>query len=332
MYSDADYTVRRPADFDYNAAIAELEEQVRRKKHLKCQLAHFEAEITRLTDVTEARRIELAQETADVERLRRCSPALLLYVLTGRREKMLAREEAEALAAAAHYETAVTQLEYARTRVLEISTELRRLGNCERKLDEMVEEAKRCRMERDAAFSEQVAALERRLQEVDRAIAELDEAVDKGERVRGILRGIGNQLENAHDLSVTDTYFVARHIGGYARDKAKYEHLDTAQMLLDRLGQYMQEFAAELKDVDWSDVDLPDLPSVGDGTRVMDLYFDSIFADFAVRRRIEGSMQETDALMERISQILESLYTLKAARTEERQAVAVDMRRLVGEN
>ena len=29
MFQDADYTVRRAADFDYDTAIAELEEQVR---------------------------------------------------------------------------------------------------------------------------------------------------------------------------------------------------------------------------------------------------------------------------------------------------------------
>lgn len=101
MYSDADYTVRRPADFDYSAAISDLEERVRRKKHLKSQLAHFEGEVPRLTNLTEARRFELAQETADVERMRKFSPAVLLYALTGQRETMLAREEAEALSAAA---------------------------------------------------------------------------------------------------------------------------------------------------------------------------------------------------------------------------------------
>ena len=48
MFND-DYTVRRPANFDYNAAIAELEEQVRRKKHVTSQLTHFKAEVDRLS-------------------------------------------------------------------------------------------------------------------------------------------------------------------------------------------------------------------------------------------------------------------------------------------
>lgn len=332
MYFDADYTVRRPADFDYSAAIADLEEQVRRKKHLKSQLAHFEDETSRLADVTEARRFELAQETADVERMRKFSPAVLLYALTGRRETMLAREEAEALAAASLYETAKTQLEYAESRTREIKAELRRLGNCERKLADMLEEARRHRMERDAVFSEKSAEMERRVRELEREITELKEAIEKGERVRGIIRGISRQLDSAHDLSVVDTYFVARHVGGYVRDKEKYEHLDTAQALLDRLGQYMQEFAAELGDVEPEDSALPDAPRIGDGTRRMDLYLDNIFADFAVRRRIEGSLGEMDALMERISPILERLHARRTAKEEERAAAEAEMRRFIRES
>jgi exonuclease VII small subunit len=331
MFQDADYTVRRPADFDYAAAIADLEEQVRRKKHLQSQLTYFETETARLADVTEKRRFELTNEEADVERLRRFSPAVVLYVLTGQKEKMLAREEAEALAAAALYETAKSQLDYAASRAREIKAELRRLGNCERKLEALLEEAKQKRREQDAAFSAKTAEIEKRIKAIDREITELDEAIDKGERVRGIIRGVRNQLDNAHDLSVVDTIPIGRHPMGYLRDKEKYEYLDTARAMLDRLGQYMQEFAAELKDVAFDDSDLPDTPQIREGTRCMDLYFDSIFADFAVRRRIEGSLGEMDALAERVSPIMEQLNARKAAKSEERNTAEAELRRLVRE-
>ena len=56
MRENDDYTVRRPADFDYSAAIAGLEEQVRRKGHLQTTLAHFEADVARLSLVADKRR------------------------------------------------------------------------------------------------------------------------------------------------------------------------------------------------------------------------------------------------------------------------------------
>ena len=324
-----DYTVRRPADFDYAAAIAELEEQVRRKKHLQTTLVYFEADAARLFDVAEKRRTDWALEVSDMERLQRLSPAVLLYTLTGRKEKMLAREEAEALAAAALYETAKSQWEYAERRAREIRAELRSLGNCERRLAEMVEEAKEHRRKQDAAFSEALAAEEARLRGLDYELTQLSEALDRGERARGIIQGIQNQLNQAHDLSVKDTFPIYHSTRDYLRDHAKYDHLDTAQALLDRLGQYLQEFAAELKDVELDLTDIPVSVEIGGGTRVVDLYLDNLFTDLAVRRRIEGSLSEMDTISERISPILEQLSAMKQAKIEERAAVEADMRRLL---
>ena len=327
MFND-DYTVRRPADFDYNAAIAELEEQVCHKKHVTSQLAHFKAEVGRLSRLEESRRNELALENADVVRLQRISPALILYTLTGKKAEMLAKEEAEALAAAARYETVKGDLEYAESRVQTLSLELRRLGNCERKLEEMVEEKKQKMLEADTAFAEEVARLERAVKAVDREIREVDEALDKGSRVRGIIRSICNQLDKAEELSRVDTRF-RRYPGGYLRDTEKYEHLDTAQAMLGTLGQYMQDFAAELEDVDLDERDIPDRIGVSEGTRTLDLFFDNIFTDFAVRRRIEGSITEMERLLEQVEPVLEGLMELKAAKLAKREAAEDELKRFI---
>jgi hypothetical protein len=323
-----DYTIRRPADFDYNAAIADLEEKVRRKKHVTSQLAHFKAEVSRLSRLEESRRNELALENADVVRLRRISPALILYTLTGKKAEMLAKEEAEALAAAARYETVKQDLEYAESRVQTLSSELRKLGNCERKLEEMVEEKKQKMLEADTAFAEEVARLERAVKAVDREIREVDEALDKGSRVRGIIRSICNQLDKAEELSRVYTPFV-RYPGSYLLAAEKHEHLDTAQAMLETLGQYMQDFAAELEDVELDEQDIPDHIVVGEGTRALDLFFDNIFADFAVRRRIEGSIAEMERLLEQVEPVLEGLMEVKAAKVAKREAAEHELKQFI---
>lgn len=321
MLQDADYTIRRPADFDYNAAIAELEEQVRRKKHLTTQLNHFQAELARLTRLETDRREELDMENADVAALRRVSPAVILYTITGQKADKLAREEAEALAAAARYETVKRELEYAETRVSQITSELRRLGNCDRKLEDLMREKQQKRMEQDTAFAEETARLERTAKALAHELEEMDQALEKGRRVGAIIRQIMNQLDQAYDLGVTDTsLFRYRNTWGYLRDVEKHEHLDTAQALLDRLGQYLQEFAAELDDVTWEDNDIPAAVNTGRGTRALDLYFDNIFTDFAVRNRIAGSMEEMTALMDRIEPIVTRLENLRAAKEAEWRA------------
>lgn len=298
MFND-DYTIHRPADFDYNAAIAELEEKVSRKRYVTTRLAYFQAEVTRLTQTEELRRRELAAENADVAKLQKISPALILYTITGKKADMLAKEEAEALAAAARYETVKNELNYAESRVSALSAELRHLGNCDRKLEEMIREKKEKYLAENSVFSERSAELEKNIRAIDHEIKEIDQALDKGSRVRGIIHSICDQLDKAHELSVWDTGFH-RYAGSYMLDVKKHEHLDTAQAMLRTLGKYMQDFAAELDDVVLDERDIPSAVNVGEGIRALDLLFDNIFTDFAVRQRIEGSQREMEALLDRI--------------------------------
>ena len=321
MFQDADYIVRRPADFDYDTAIAELEEKVARKKHVTSRLAHFEVELTRLTRLEECRRAELDLENADVAALQKISPAFILCTITGQKAEKLAREEAEALAAAARYETVKGDLSYVRERIGQLSAELRKLGNCERKLDELLQEKKQLRMAQDAAYAEQTAELETAILEADRGIDEISRALDKGGRVRGILRGICNQLDRAYSLTGADV-LCSRYAGSFLLDAEKHECLDAAQAMLEKLGQYMQEFAAELTDVDLDARDLPASVNLSDGLRTMDRFFDNVFTDILVRRRIADSKGEMESLLDRIDPIVDALAAAKTA-SEEKRTVAV---------
>ena len=330
MFND-DYTIRRPADFDYNAAIAELEEQVRHKKHVQSQQAHFMAEVDRLSRLEESRRNELAQENADVKRLQRISPAVILYTVIGKKADMLAREEAEALAAAARYETVRNQLDYAESRVRALSAELRGLGNCELRLEEMIEEKKQRLRAEDAAATAEMSRLEAAIRAVDGQLREVEQALDKGSRVRGLVRGILDHLGRAHDLSTADIGLLRRP-GHYLLDSEKHDHLDTAQAMLRTLGQYLQEFTAELEDVELDARDLPTTLQVGEVTRTLDLFFDHLFADFAVRRHITSSLEEMDTLLCKVEAVLEGLVTRKAALEAERQTAEEALKRFVRES
>ena len=334
MYSDADYTIRRPADFDYNAAIAELEEQVRRKKHLTARLSHFNVELARLTRLEESRREELALENEDVARLQKISPAVILYTITGQKADRLAKEEAEALAAAARYETVKRELAYVEGKVREMSAELRRLGNCERKLEDMLQEKQRVLKEQDDAHAQRMAKLEGAVKAVEGELLEIDQALDKGRRVLGIIQSICNQLDKAYGLTGTDVFVGrGRHHGwSFWLDVEKHEHLETAQAMLDKLGQYLQDFAAELEDVAWDERDLPASVNVSGGTRTLDLFFDNIFTDFAVRRHIATSKEEMDALLVRIRPVVEALQSVRTAKEAELAAAEDALKKFVWQN
>ncbi len=333
MFHDADYSIRRPADFDYDTAIAELEEQVRRKKYVTARLAHFEVEVARLTRLEESRREELDLENADVATLQRISPALILYTITGRKADKMAQEEAEALAAAARYETVKGELNYARERYGELAAELRKLGNCERKLEDMIREKQQKRMAQDTEFSQKMTELERAVKTAEAELLEIDQALEKGRRVIGIIQGISNQLDQAYSLTGADLIGrVGRYRGDFWADVEKHEHLDTAQALLEKLGQYMQDFAAELGDVDLGGRDLPALVGVGEGTRTLDLFFDNIFTDFAVRNQIATSREEMNALGAHIRPVVDALESARTAKEAQRAAAEAALRGFICRN
>ena len=319
---DDDYTVHRPADFDYNAAIAELEEKVNRKKYVTAQLAHFEAEAARLAQLEESRRRELAAENADVAKLQKISPAVILYTLTGKKADMLQKEEAEALAAAARYETVKNDLEYAESRVQTLSLELRKLGNCERRLDEMIEEKKQKMQLKDAASAEEIARLERAVKAIDREIKALDRTLDKGARVRGIARSICNQLQKAYDLGC----YVSRNVGVTYK---KQEYLENAQAMIASLQQSMQDFTAELEYAVLDEGDIPPSVGMGEGFFTLEFFFGNVFTDFSVRRRISGSMQEMENLLGKVEPVLEGLMSLKAAKEAKREEAENELKRFI---
>ena len=64
-----DYTPARPADFDYDAALSELREKIRRKKKAQNLLAHFSEDAAHLTGVMEDRKKEYEQEQAESDDL-----------------------------------------------------------------------------------------------------------------------------------------------------------------------------------------------------------------------------------------------------------------------
>ena len=87
-----DYTPTRPADFDYDAALAELREKIRRKKKAQNLLAHFSEEATRLTSVMEDRKKEYEQEQEESDALQSATLTLLFYSLLGEIGRASCRE------------------------------------------------------------------------------------------------------------------------------------------------------------------------------------------------------------------------------------------------
>ena len=310
-----DYTPARPADFDYDAALAELREKIRRKKKAQNLLAHFSEDAARLNSVMEDRKKEYEQEQEESDTLQSATLTLLFYSLLGVKEDKLSKEESEALAAKAAYETAKAELDHVLNRQVELRAEIRSLGNCERYYEEMLAEKKAWLLANKEAVNAEVEALEAEKAAIMADSKELKEAMESGQYALRVARSIIAALQSAHLLSIEDTMPSGRggrSIGASVRDDEidvkKRNALVRLNNSVQSLDKYLQDFAAELKDV--SDIPMEyQLPTTRFGSTLMfiDRWVDDLISEIVVDAKLNAMEKQMRPLLDAITPIVAGL-------------------------
>ena len=317
-----DYTPARPADFDYDTAISELLERIRRKKKAKNLLSHFTEEADRLNSVMEDRKKEYEQEQAESDDLQSATLTLLFYSLLGLKEEKLSKEESEALAAKAEYENAKAELDHVLARQVELRAEIRSLGNCERDYEEMVAEKKAWLMAKETAVNAEVEALEAEKAAIIRDSKELKEAVESGQYALRVARSVMDALAKAQALSFADNvgYRNAHRdvIGSAIReadiDYEKHSTLVRLDNSIQTLGKYLKEFSAELKDVDALPMEHLPETRFSDGLLFLDRWVEGLFAEIVVSVKLDNVQKSMIPLMGKLTPIVSGLEKEYAAR------------------
>ena len=310
-----DYTPARPADFDYDAALAELREKIRRKKKAQNLLAHFSEDAARLNSVMEDRKKEYEQEQAESDDLQSATLTLLFYSLLGMKEDKLSKEESEALAAKAAYETAKAELDHVLSKQVELRAEIRSLGNCERDYEAMVSEKKAWLMAKETAVNAEVEALEAEKAAIVADSKELKEAMESGQYALRVARSVMDALAKAQALSFADNvgYRNAHHgvIGSAIReadiDYEKHSTLVRLDNSIQTLGKYLKEFSAELKDVDALPMEHLPETRFSDGPLFLDRWVEGLFAEIVVSVKLDNVQKSMIPLMGKLTPIVKDL-------------------------
>ena len=310
-----DYTPVRPADFDYDAALSELREKIRRKKKAQNLLAHFSEDAARLNSVMEDRKKEYEQEQQESDDLQSATLTLLFYSLLGVKEDKLSKEESEALAAKAAYETAKAELDHVLNRQVELRAEIRSLGNCERYYEEMLAEKKAWLLANKEAVNAEVEALEAEKAAIMADSKELKEAMESGQYALRVANSIVAALQSAQLLSIKDTMPSGRggrSIGASVRDDEidvkKRNALVRLNNSVQSLDKYLQDFAAELKDV--SDIPMEyQLPTTRFGSTLMfiDRWVDDLISEIVVDAKLNAMEKQMRPLLDAITPIVAGL-------------------------
>ncbi|MBQ7910315.1 MAG: hypothetical protein IJ363_05960 [Clostridia bacterium] len=314
----------RPEGFDYDAALSELQEKIRRKKKAKTLLAHFTEEAARLNSIVEDRFKEYEAEQEEADAMKSATLTLLLYSVMGLKEEKLRKEESEVLAAKAEYESTKAELDHVLARQAELRAEIRSLGNCERDYEEMVAEKKAWLMAKEVAVNTEVEALEAQKAAIIRDSKELKEAMESGQYALRVARSVMDALAKAQYLSRVDTRgpggrysVISAAIDAVHDTEIDHEKRNAVVRLdnsLQTLGRYLQDFAAELKDV--ASLPMEHLPTTrfGEGLILLDRWADGPISEIVVDVKLDHVREKMVPLMNKLTPIVEGLEKEYAAR------------------
>lgn len=247
-----------------------------------------------------------SDEQRDVDRLEGLSLTRVLVALRGSREDALTRERAEA--GAARYRVAEAQ-----ARLAALDGEL---AASEKRLAELTDVPARYAAAIDdkerylrASGGPRAAALIELAQERGRLEAELRELAEAAEAAKAARQALASaqwHLDAAGNWSTYDTFFG----GGIIASSLKHSRLDDAARAAAQADRCLAALRTELADVGMT---APGAGVAVDGlTRFVDVWFDNIFTDLAVRDHIKRAQANLSDARQRVADVRRQL----AGRTE----------------
>ena len=303
----------------YDSELQRMQKEIIEKKRLSAQLSDLLLQQAELEQrVTELGKVK-QEEQEDVDRLQKGSLAVFFYKATGKIDKKLSKELAEAYAAAVKYAAAERELEGVNYDIAECRRRLSELQWIEREYQRMVEEkAKQIKAE-NGPVVEQILQLERQIFFLQNQKKEIDEAINAGQAARSISQKILGDLQSAKDWGTWDMIG-----GGLITDMMKYDKLNSAQSNVQDLQTALRNFRTELADVKEgisADIHL----EIGDFLHFADYFFDGLFTDWMVYDRISESKTRAENTCRQIETVLEKLHILLDENAEEQERLAEEL-------
>lgn len=238
-----------------------------------------------------------SHEQADVDRLERLSWASIYYNLLNRHDEQLTKEQAEAQRARLDYDAINAEVEALTQQLAALQTRLATYADVESAYTQMMQDKKQAVQEQqDTAYQRLADALTTAEQQV----TELTEARQAGRQAAHEVDALIRLIGDAHRLGNWDMFTSSSLLSAM-----KYGKLDDVRDQSQRVGYSVNRFRSELADVhqqlhgEWT---------FDDGlTRFVDIFFDNVFTDFSVQRRIEKAQTNAQQLQAQLGQALDAV-------------------------
>jgi hypothetical protein len=269
-------------------------------------------------------RARLGAEQADVDALESMSLTRVLAALRGSRDTDLDRERAEADAARYALAEAEARVAMEEREVQSLTSRVNGHGDLEARYAELLT-AREQQLASDPAATAIASKLEELAERIGVAEAEqvqLAEADEAGARAHAALDEALRHLGSAGSWATYDTFFG----GGVVADIAKHSRLDRAAQLMREADAALARLAHELADVGIGSVGEI---GISDMTRALDVWFDNIISDWAVRDRIARATERVTQLRAAVAQVGQDLAGRRAGVRARLAALAEERERLL---
>jgi len=266
--------------------LADAAAALREHEALTAHCANLRQRLTELTAQLDDVRKALADEERDVARLEGLSLTRVLAALRGSRDDDLARERAEADAAEYRVADANSRLEAVRREYEDAQARLQALASAPASYAALLDEKEQVLTASDDPRGRELLEIADERGRWTGELHEIAEAVRAADTARRALAEVERHLSSASGWSTYDTFFG----GGAISSAMKHSRLDEAARAAAHADRCLAVLRTELADVGGMALTAPGL-AVDGMTRFVDIWFDNIFTDLAVRDRIDQAKQ-----------------------------------------
>lgn len=295
--------------------LAELQQKTARKNYLKKLLADLHAQEKELKERVRFLDTERKREKEEFERIEGKTLSSFFYAIAGKREEQLKKEQTEAYAAEAKYESAMGELNAVREDIKKYNAEYKSLIGYDVQFEKLLREKEQALKASGSAEAARIVALEKSLAENEAMIEEINEAAIAGRRARKSADKVLDALNHSDTWASWDIFG-----GGMVADYTKQERLDAAQAAVGQLQIELRRFKTELAEIG-EDAEIKE--NVSSFLRFADWFFDGVFVDYSILQRIDEAKERIKSIrgtLQEILSILKNKINVIEAKSKEIQA------------
>ncbi len=288
-----------------------LQQKMKDSKRLEAKLQELENQRRIYDKEVISLKVEYQIEREDVEKLEVKSLANCFLNLIGKLDQKLEEERKEEYAAKMKLDAAKKQLEDIEQDIEKLQKELSKIRSAETEYQKAFEKKRVELRNSDTPAGEQILAIEEKIALIEAQKREVKEAISAGRSAEAIAERILSKLDDAAGWNTWDLVGG----GGIITHMAKHGHLDEAQALVYELQNRLRKFKTELADIQ---ISAGFQVNIDGFLKFADYFFDGIFADWTVGKRIDQSISAVRNTKGEIRKMISVLNNMEHSLERER--------------